>query len=278
MRYNDIIIHSRQNPLLCECVSLQKKRERDEKGLFLIDGVKLSCEYIRYIGEPLYLFVLESCRDKYHEHLCALERECGLSLTATLVSEGAFMKLTDQKAPDGIIAVGECSRLCLDYINKEQSFDFSSERIIALSSLRDTGNVGTVIRSALALGYDRIIMSSDCADIFNPKTLRATMGAAFSMRFAVCESLACVVEHLILAGRCVYCAELRDNSCPLDEIDVLETDVFVVGNEGHGIDTTVSSVGSASVYIPISERSESLNAAIAASLLMWHQRTMSFLK
>lgn len=278
MRYNDIIIHSRQNPLISECAALQKKRERDKKGLFLIDGVKLVCEYIKYIGAPTQLFILDSCRDKYYDHLCALERDCGASLEATLVSEGAFMKLTDQKAPDGIIAVGECSRLCLDYINKEQSFDFSSERIIALSSLRDTGNVGTVIRSALALGYDRIIMSSDCADIFNPKTLRATMGAAFSMRFAVCESLACVVEHLILAGRCVYCAELRDNSCPLDEIEISESDVFVVGNEGHGIDTAVSSVSTSSVYIPISSRSESLNAAIAASLLMWHQRTKTFSK
>ncbi|MBQ2863108.1 MAG: RNA methyltransferase, partial [Clostridia bacterium] len=238
----------------------------------------LSCEYIRYIGEPLYLFVLESCRDKYHEHLCALERECGLSLTATLVSEGAFMKLTDQKAPDGIIAVGECSKLCVELVSEGQSFDFSSERIIALSSLRDAGNVGTVIRSALALGYDRIIMSSDCADIFNPKTLRATMGAAFSMRFAVCESLSFVVERLVCAGRRVYCAEIRENARPLDEIEISESDVFVVGNEGHGIDTAVSSVSTSSVYIPISSRSESLNAAIAASLLMWHQRTKTFSK
>ena len=276
MRYNEIIIQSRQNPLICECAALQKKRERDEKGLFLIDGVKLTCEYIKYIGVPAHLFILESCRDKYHDHLCMLESECGITLDATLVSEGAFMKLTDQKAPDGIIAVGECSRLCVEYINEGQSFDFSCERIIALSSLRDTGNVGTVIRSALALGYDRIIMSSDCADIFNSKTLRATMGAAFSMRFAVCESLSYVVEHLILAGRCVYCAELRDNARPLDDIEISETDVFVVGNEGHGIDSSVSSVSTLSVYIPISDRSESLNAAIAASLLMWHQRTMTF--
>ena len=276
MRYNEIVITSRHNPVITETSALLKKRERDLSGRFLIDGAKLTYEYIRGVGAPVHLFVVESEKEKYHEALVALEEETGLSLCATLVSESAFMKLTEQKAPDGIIAVGESHRLSYDRVAFGGSLDCSGERVIALSSLRDTGNVGTVIRTALAFGFDRVLLSSDCADVLSPKTLRATMGAVFSVKIGVCEDLSEVLCSLKNAGRRVYSAELREHSVPLDSIELSEYDIFVVGNEGHGIDVSVSAVCSASVYIPISEHSESLNAAVAASVLMWHQRTMTF--
>ena len=276
MRYSEIIITSRQNPLICEVASLLKRRERDESGRFIMDGKKLCFEYIRYVGSPVYLFVNEKQRDKLADELSELEVECGITLNITLVSESAFMKMTEQKAPDGIIAIGERHLLPHEYIRVGDHFDFSGERVIAMSSLRDTGNVGTVIRTALAFGYDRVLLSGDCADIYSPKTLRATMGAAFSMKLTVCDSLPEVVARLVKGGRRVYSAELRENAISLDAITVSESDVFVVGNEGHGIEASVSESSSASVYIPISDRSESLNAAIAASVLMWHQSSRAF--
>ena len=276
MRYNEILITSRHNPLICEVAALQKKRERDDSGRFLIDGAKLTFEYIRHIGAPAYLFICESYREKYENVLLTIEQEMSLSLFATLVSESAFAKLTDQKAPDGIIAVGEFSALDYAYIRESDSVDFGYERIIALSSLRDNGNVGTVIRTALALGYDRVLLSSDCADVLSPKTLRATMGAAFAMKIGVCEQLSVTLGSLCDNGRRVYCAELRENASPLQSVALSAEDIFVVGNEGHGIDPLVSNVSTGSVYIPISDRSESLNAAVAASLLMWHQHTNTF--
>lgn len=276
MRYSETIITSRQNPLICEAASLLKRRDRDESGRFIIDGKKLCFEYIRYVGSPVHLFVNEKQKDKLAAELSTLECECGITLSVTLVGESAFMKMTEQKAPDGIIAVGEKSLLSHEYICVGDHFDFSGERIIAMSSLRDTGNVGTVIRTALALGYDRVLLSSDCADIYNPKTLRATMGAAFSMKLSVCESLSEVVSRLVKEGRRVYSAELRENAVSIDSISVVESDVFVVGNEGHGIEASVSEASSASVFIPISDRSESLNAAVCASVLMWHQRSCAF--
>ena len=276
MRYNDIIITSRQNPLVCECALLQKKRERDRMGRFILDGAKLCYEYIRYVGAPVHLFVMDTHKDAYDATLSMLEHECSVDITVTLVGESAFMKMTEQKSPDGILLVGEISKISYEFIEAGSCFNFSDDRIIAMSSLRDTGNVGTVIRTALALGYDRVLMSSDCADIFSPKTLRATMGAAFNIKLSVCESLSEVVSALISSGRHVYSAELRENAVSLDSISIQDTDVFIVGNEGHGIELSVSEASSGSVYIPISERSESLNAAVAASVLMWHQRTVSF--
>lgn len=276
MRYNDIVITSRHNPLICEVSALLKKRERESAGRFIIDGAKLCCEYIRLIGAPVYLFLCESYKNRYDGMLRALEEETGAQLFVTVVSDGAFTKLTEQKAPDGIIAVGESERLGYELLDCSGSYDFASERIIALCSLRDTGNVGTVLRTALALGYDRVLLSSDCADLLSPKTLRASMGAVFAIKVSVCEDLCDAVSFVRAAGRRVFCAELRENSLPLESIALSATDVFIVGNEGHGITPEVSAASNGSVYIPISEQSESLNAAVAASILMWHQRTTTF--
>lgn len=271
MKIRKEVITSRTNPLVLSCASLSKKRERDERGEFLCDGKKLTFEYIKSCGVPRCLVVCEKMRDALIGQLSELESSLGIELEVTLAGESAFMKMTEQKAPDGIICIGDRSKLRYD---RHACFDGAlagSERMIMLSSLQDSGNVGTVLRTALALGYDRVILSSDCADVLSAKTLRATMGAAFSIGVSVVDDLVMTAESLISAGRRVYAAELREKAVALDSVDVRPSDVFIIGNEGHGIDLQLSSKCTGSVYIPISEHSESLNAAVAASIFMWHQ-------
>ena len=272
MKVKKDVVTSRANPLVVAVSKLSEKKERDRSGTFVCDGSKLTFEYIKNCGSPLHVLVNEKCATRYLPELAALEDD-GTEIEVTLVSDTVFPKLTEQRAPDGIMCVGEKSRLA--YRREKSVGDGFSreERIIMLCSLRDNGNVGTVVRTALALGYDRVILSADCADIFAPKTLRASMGAVFCIKTNIVDDTAKSVEELRRSGRRVFAAELRADSVSLDGVELNAGDVFVIGNEGHGIPLDVSMACDESVFIPISPLSESLNAASAATILMWQQRT-----
>ena len=272
MKVKKDVVTSRANPLVVAVSKLSEKKERDRSGTFVCDGSKLTFEYIKNCGSPLHVLVNEKCATRYLPELAALEDD-GTEIEVTLVSDTVFPKLTEQRAPDGIMCVGEKSRLA--YRREKSVGDGFSreERIIMLCSLQDNGNVGTVVRTALALGYDRVILSADCADIFAPKTLRASMGAVFCIKTNIVDDTAKSVEELRRSGRRVFAAELRADSVSLDGVELNAGDVFVIGNEGHGIPLDVSMACDESVFIPISPLSESLNAASAATILMWQQRT-----
>ena len=155
----------------------------------------------------------------------------------------------------------------MDIIYKEDFFTFEGERALSLYSLRDPGNLGAVIRSASAFGVKHIILSSDSADIYNPKTVRAAMGTMFGIKVTVVQNFATFVMAAKESGRSVYAAELTSNARSINEIELKSDDIFIIGNEGHGIQTEISSICSGSVYIPISEGVESLNASVAAAVI-----------
>ncbi|MBQ0102221.1 MAG: RNA methyltransferase [Firmicutes bacterium] len=140
---------------------------------------------------------------------------------------------------------------------------------LILSSLRDPGNVGTVIRTANAFGIGELILSDDCADIYNPRTVRAAMGALFRQRISVVSDLCQCVENLKASGRKVYAAMLDRDAVSLSSLHCDAGTCFIVGNEGHGISEEVLAASSGSVFIPMEKDTESLNAATAASVFMW---------
>ena len=116
-----------------------------------------------------------------------------------------------------------------------------------------------------------MVLSSDCVEVTNPKTVRAAMGGVFSIGFHAVSDFGSFITSAREAGRRVFAAELREGAAPLFEIGIRSDDVIVIGNEGQGIPHEISALCDSSVYIPISERSESLNAAVAASLFLWEQ-------
>jgi len=158
-----------------------------------------------------------------------------------------------------------------DIIYKE---DFSREacgRSIALCSVRDPGNLGAVIRSAVAFGVEEIILSGDCADIYNPKTVRGAMGSLFRVNVRIVGDMKEYIRAMQANGRRVYSAELSESAVPLSDLGLDRWDSVIIGNEGHGIPAEISAMTDASVYIPISSRTESLNASVAAAIFMWEQ-------
>ena len=264
----DNVITSRQNPAVIRAQKLRDKKYRDAEGVFLVDGVKLFLEVHKYGAEVQKIYLSESVKTddrvfelikkEYHDRVWVL-------------SDGCFSKISEEKSPQGIIAE-------IKYLDKWKLFTtiynrgFSkSERIFLVDSIQDPGNLGTILRSAAAFGVDRVIVGGSSADIANAKTIRASMGAVFGINIDVVRDTALALKMLTSAGRRIYSMELKNDSEKLSEIDISSQDVFFVGNEGRGIPQELSELCTKSVFIPMTDKAESLNAAIAASVCLWTQ-------
>ncbi len=267
-------VTSRQNKYVSLVCSLDSRKSREKLGLFRIDGIKLFCEAVRHGVKLSFLLVSEP--DAPHIFAQA-ERLYGISKNdidcrTVFVTRELFEKISDEKAPEGIIAVCEYITDIHRELTDDEMSDvgnFGDGNILLLESVRDPSNVGAVIRSAAAFGVERIIMSSDCADIYNPKALRSSMGTLFGMNIDRVSSMPLAVKILRGGGREVYAATLREDSLKLGEFEIPHGSCVVIGNEGHGLSDETVSACSSSIYIPMSGGVESLNASVAASLLTW---------
>ena len=267
------IITSRQNPTVVKLCALLDKKERRKTRLFRIDGHKLVSEAID-CGAHIDLVAI--CSEKA-DRLLPLAEKSGAK--TVLLSPEVFSKITEEKAPDGIIAVVKY----IDEIHKELSLSeipelaSSDKRIMAFESLRDPGNLGTVIRSASAFGVDTLLLSADCADIYNPKTLRGAMGAIFSREILFCDDLPAALARFSCEGRRVLAAILDSEAVSVEKSALTERDIVLIGNEGHGLSRAAVDASDLSVILPINTGKgvESLNAATAASVFMWEQRRVS---
>ena len=268
------IITSRQNPFVKWCASLSTKKGRDISKSFIAEGEKLSMEAIEARLPVTHVVIAES-KSKHILPVVrmALSDKLFDNTEIIVLSDSAFEKISTEKAPQGIITVIKYLDFFseIDIIYKEEFSLDPSERVIMLSSVRDPGNLGAVIRSAVAFGVDRIILSSDSADLYNPKTVRSAMGSIFRVKTTVVSDMSAYVKLMQKNGRRVFAAELRDGAKSLGEVSLTSSDAVIIGNEGHGVSEELSSVCDGSVYIPISKKTESLNASVAAAIFMWEQ-------
>lgn len=274
MIFSEEIITSRNNAFVKWLSSLQEKKGRNEAECFFVEGVKLSMEALGASLPVTHIVVAEHKRsfffDKFGEFVSA---ETFSDVKVVFVSDNVFEKISTEKAPQGIITVIKyldfsCS---LNIIYKVENFLAEDERALILCSVRDPSNLGSVIRSSVAFGTDVIILSDDCADEYNPKTLRSAMGSLFRVRLVRVSDLSATVSAIRESGRRVYAAELNDTAFSVGDIGLRSSDVVMIGNEGHGIPRDISSICDGSVYIPISKKTESLNASVAAAIFMWEQ-------
>jgi TrmH family RNA methyltransferase len=141
-------------------------------------------------------------------------------------------------------------------------------RTLVLESVRDPGNLGTIIRSAAAFGIANLVLSADCADIYHPRTIRAAMGALFSKKILITQDLTDALHVLAARGR-VFATALDDTAVRLGRVDFGENDAVVVGNEGHGLSAAALAAATDRLFIPMQAGVESLNAGVAASVLLW---------
>ena len=271
---NDYIISSRNNELVKWAASLSEKKGRNKEKSFLCEGEKLVFEAIEARLPITHLFLSS---DKSNELLpklrAALDSPVYKDTLLCQLSDVAFEKISTEKSPQGIICVIKHLDFFrnMDIIYKEEFFSHNSEKTIALCSLRDPGNLGTIIRTAVAFGFEHLVLSSDCADVYNPKTVRGAMGGLFKIKITTVSRFDDFIKVARECGRRVFAAELSSGAKSVNEIELRSNDIIIIGNEGHGIPSEISSLCDSSVYIPICENTESLNAGIAAALLMWEQ-------
>jgi TrmH family RNA methyltransferase len=273
MLSNKEVITSRQNPTVKQICALPDKKSRRESGLFRFDGIKLFGEAVA-CGLSIERVVLSlgasgNVRDAVEREI---ERGRLESSRVMLVGEEVFSKISEERSPEGIVTVARALAQKHRTHTELGGFCVSrEERILVAESLRDPGNLGTVIRSCAALGIDRLVISDDCADLYNPKTIRAAMGGLFRMDVDVIPTneLAAAIGILRASGRRVFAAALREDAHALGELELRRGDCFVIGNEGHGLSQSVISACDACAIIPMTEGSESLNAAAAAAICIW---------
>lgn len=262
-------ITSRANPLVVSLGKLSAGKHRAEQGLFLAEGVKLSEEAA---GLPEVRYVLIQSDDgTADERALAAASRVSASARVLVLPSNVFDKITTEHAPQGIITVLAPLQRLHRVVNTYTPDDLRAlcgKRILAVDSVQDPGNLGTMIRTAAAFGYTRVLLGG-CADIYHPKTVRASMGALFRMEIDACGDLAGQLAELQKAGHRVVSAALAERSLTLGRDELSPCDCIVIGNEGHGVSDEVLRVSDAVMRIPMAPGAESLNAAGAAAVLMW---------
>ncbi len=252
-------LSSKDNPKLKSAAKLvRSKKERQQQAAFLAEGLRLCQDALQSGLAPKRVFVTQAMQQR-PECRELLER----SPENYCITEEMAAKLSDTQTPQGIFCVFPILDNCaqLDTIKKN--------RIVVLSSLQDPGNIGTIIRTAEAFGVDLILLSSDCPDLYAPKTLRATMGGVFRLPVQVTDHLCESIAALRQSGMQVYAAALHRDSIPITEVDFSRPSAVVIGNEGSGLREEVIAACTAPMVIPMAGRAESLNAAAAATVAIW---------
>lgn len=250
-------ILSRDNKQLKHCAKLvASKKFRREEGLFVAEGQRLCEDAIRSGLVPQQTFVVESMTER-------CEAILQQSQQVFVITEELSAKISDTQTPQGVFCVFQA----LD--NGETLDTMKWQRVLLLSSLQDPGNIGTIIRSAEAFGIDGLILSEDCPDLTSPKLLRATMGGVFRLPIRVVENMEQEIAALRQQGFAVYATALSEQSLPITELSLTGKVAAVIGNEGNGLTQQVIDACTAPVIIPMAGKAESLNAAIAASIVIW---------
>ena len=243
------MITSTSNQRIKELSQIQKKSKvRSREGVFVAEGIRMVREtpYERLVS----LYFSESFEKKYgNEVLDAISggdlkiRE-QIRRKTEILSDAVFSYVSDTKTPQGVLAVVRQMEYTL-----EQMTDGVIPHLMILDNLQDPGNLGTIFRTAEAAGVTGIIMSRDCVDIYNPKTIRSTMGALY-------RNIKSYAAHL-------------DGKNTYDKEDYRQGTAFLIGNEGNGLREEIAQCADTWIRIPMCGQVESLNAAVAATVLMF---------
>ena len=268
MKLSAEIVVGKSNTALSHAASLREKKYRRRFGTFLADGCKLLTEICASGAEILTVWLDADRAKSLYPFLRESERQTGRELSVRLVSPALFPRLTEEGGSEGIVTEAAFPPQWRTAVHSDPG---ENERCLMLCGLQDPGNLGAVARSALAFGVTRLLLTADCVDPASGKALRASMGALLRLNIDMVTDPVGTLRALRAAGRRVYAAELRPGAVPLLSCALCAQDVFLIGNEGHGISPALSAEADASVYIPISTKAESLNAAAAATVLLWQQ-------
>ncbi len=249
-------ISSRKNSQVTHFRNLVRDRSyRLECGEFPVEGARLCLEALNCGLEITSFLVTETAKTKYPEIVSAISEE----FTPDIINDDISAYISDTKTPQGVFIT---AKMFDSPVNITKGGKF-----ILLDGLQDTGNIGTVIRTCDALGIDGVVLSKDCADIYSPKIVRSAMGSLFRLPVMITD-LADFISELKNNSFSVYAAVLDETAKSISDISFESSIAVVIGNEGNGVSEKVINASENKLYIPI-KGAESLNAAVAASIISW---------
>lgn len=237
---------------------LTSAKTRREEGLFVVEGERIVREIPR--DRIKECFVSESFAGRF-----SLPDDIAIEL----VSDAVMKKMSGTMNPQGVLCLVKIDEENLDtFINNHDKGDF---KVLVLENLQDPGNIGTMIRTAEGAGFNCIIADNRTVDIYNPKVTRSTMGSLFRVPVMYTDDLPSAVNKLKNNCVRVFAAHLN-GECDYSEARYGNRAAILIGNEGNGLSDEISSLSDTLVRIPMSGKVESLNAAVAAALMMYEVR------
>jgi TrmH family RNA methyltransferase len=287
--FEENMITSVQNSKVKNIIKLlTKKKERQEQRLFVQEGLRFVQETPHQLLREIYVsesFLSDESKRKELEKGLAtrlpmdetdgmmeiLLSDGNTALYSTVTDE-IMKKMTDTETPQGVCAVSEMPSYALDDI-----LETTPSQLLILEDIQDPGNLGTMIRTAEGAGTTGIIMTKNTVDIFSPKASRATMGSLFRVPFTVTENLTETLKELKIRGVKTYAAYLGGEKTYLD-IDCKKNIAFLIGNEGNGLKPETADMTDEIILIPMEGQLESLNAAMAAGILMYESHRQRWSK
>ena len=235
-----MLITSVNNDRIKELVKLKDKKYRDTNKLFFVEG---------------YDIVIEAYKNNLLKELYVLDGTVvDMDIPVTYVSSDVMKKISDMES------ISEYYGVC--YKKKEMAI---GNKIIILDNIQDPGNLGTIVRSSVAFNFDTVVVSKNTVDLYNPKVIRSTKGMLFNVNILVRD-----LEEFItsLNGYMIYGTDVV-NGENIRDIDIPLKTGLVIGNEGKGVSDKVRSLCNKFIYIDMNSMCESLNASVAASILMY---------
>lgn len=259
MRY--IAITGRNNDRIKHvCALLRSASARRECGQFVLEGLRLCRDAAVNGCRADSLFFTQKAFDKNAEDLALLSEH---AQRAYLVSEDVFAKMSETDSSQGVLSV-------LPFLAEDEPAALNPcGRYVACENLSDPGNLGAIARTAEALGADGMLLFGHCCDRYNPKALRASMGALLRVPMLPCPKVEEGVAALKAAGLELYASVVDSRAEPIQRAGFHDGSVVFIGNEANGLSDTVTELSDRRITIPIRGRSESFNAAAAAAILLW---------
>ncbi|NLL77632.1 MAG: RNA methyltransferase [Clostridiales bacterium] len=258
------MITSITNKKVKSIVQLNKKAgQRRKEDVFITEGIKMFLE--APVSSIQEIYISDDFRKSLSKRGALTEAErklerCGYET----VTEEVFAKMSDTQTPQGILCVLKQFHYSLQDMMRKKDVPL----FLVLEALQDPGNLGTIMRTGEGAGITGIIMSKDTVDIYNPKTIRSTMGSIYRVPFFYADDIVETVKELQKNGTRLYAAHLKGEANYCD-CDYKPGTAFLIGNEGNGLSDALAEAADTYIKIPMKGQVESLNAAVSASLLMY---------
>ena len=249
------IIESKSNHIIKELKSLSERKYRNQSGLFIADGLRFVNEIPKSVNVDKYVFS-ESFAAK--NDISVYKKRAD----TYIISDRLFADISETKNPQGIIAVCHKQEYSVKDIIKKNGF------YIICEEMNDPGNLGTVIRTAHAAGVDGVILSKGSVDLYNSKVLRSTMGSVFKIPVVQEADIEETVEYMHKCGIKLFAAHLKGKKQHF-QADYTKGCAFMLGNEARGLSEVSASLCDELIKIPMPGGAESLNASVAAAVLMY---------